>query len=267
MFLPLAALCCSLVGASPAVPAARAQDPRPPGRTPLLHHRRRQKRARRARPDTSRTVQSQVGFDGAFAAPDARQDESATLSLIVTADPRLEFEADVDVWAFRSSPGAAALNGRGDSRLLVQAVALTHRSLDLVVAAAYELKVPTASPRGLGTGRVDHRVLLPVSLTVGPWEVDATQGFDAVGVPHGLSWGVDAAVGVTRALHRRVGLQLEWSGQTVDTDRPAGQCLSGGVTWQVTRTLAVDAGARVGLTRRAPRYGVSAGLTAALQGR
>jgi hypothetical protein len=62
----------------------------------------------------------------------------------------------------------------------------------------------------------------------------------------------------------RVAAHLGWSGETVDTDQPAGHYVSGGVTWQSTPALALDVGGRLGLSANAPAFGLTAGVTAAI---
>ena len=54
------------------------------------------------------------------------------------------------------------------------------------------------------------------------------------------------------------------SAQSIDTDQPAGRYGSVGLTWQLSRFIALDVGARAGLSPGAPSLGITAGLSTAI---
>jgi hypothetical protein len=230
---------------------------------PFVHHRARAERTRSAQPDTTLLL-VEAGYDGNFHSLDLARDESSTLTVVVTPMSRLELQADVDVWASETAPHEAAVQGRGDTHLTIQWTAFTMQSGHVAVAVAYDAKLPTASRTTLGTGWVDHRLLTPISFAVGGLQFDAYAGIDADGDPAGLNWGMEAAASMTANLFARLFAHVGVSGQTIDTDQPAGRYVSGGITWQVHPLIAFDVGGRLGVSPRTPAYGLTAGITAAV---
>lgn len=230
----------------------------------IVRHRHRSKRTRRAAPDSTTLLQLEAGYDGNFDAPDLARDQSSALTMVVTPTARLALQADMDVWASQRAPGSDAVHGHGDLRLTVQTTLRAARPGQVSLGVAYEIKLPTARPDTLGSGQVDHRLLPLLSLAVRRVEVDVTGGLDANGRTGGLDWGVEGAVTVTYAVAHQVTASVGWSGQTVDTDQPAGHFVSAGTTWQLNPLLGFDLGGRVGLSAGAPAFGVTVGATAAV---
>jgi hypothetical protein len=247
---------------TPAPLAPAAQQPGP-DLSDILH-RHRARRARRAAADTSVLVQLETGYDGNFDSSTLTRDQSSALSVVVTPTSHLTFQADADVWASQSAPHQRTVHGRGDIHLTGQSTLRTARPGQLALGLAYDLKVPTARPRSLGSGRVDQRLLALLSLSSRHLEIDFSLGLDANGQPGGLDWGGEGAIEATVPLAARVAAHLGWSGETVDTDQPAGHYVSGGVTWQSTPVLALDVGGRLGVSATAPACGLTAGVTAAI---
>lgn len=230
---------------------------------PFVHHRARATRTRSAQPDTA-LLWVEAGYDGNFRSLDLARDESSTLTVVVTPMSRLELQADVDVWASETAPHEAAIHGRGDMHLTIQWTAFTMHPGHVAVAFAWDVKLPTASRATLGTAWVDHRLLTPVSFAVGGLQFDAYAGMDADGNPTGLTWGVEAAASATAKLQPSVFAHVGLSGQTIDTDQPAGRYVSGGITWQVHPLIGLDLGGRLGVSPGTPAYGLTAGITAAV---
>jgi hypothetical protein len=228
---------------------------------PALRYRHRARRSRRAQPDSTRLLQVEAGYDGDFDSPDLRRDQAFTVSAILAPHPRLELEADVDVWASQLAGAGPSVRGRGDTHLTGQWTLRPGGPGTIVVGVAYELVVPTARPASLGAGYADHRFLVLLSRTTSRAELDLTGGAVADGRAGGLSWGAEGALTWSRAASQRITLHLGGSGQTVDTDQPAGLYGSFGLTWQATSWTSLDWGVRAGLTARAPAYGFSAGIT------
>jgi hypothetical protein len=228
---------------------------------PVSHHRHRARRTRHAQPDSTTLLQVEASYDGDFDSPDLSRDQSSTVSLIVTPHPRVEFQADMDFWASQKSPGLGSVPGHGDTRLTGQWTLLTAAPARAAVGLAYEVKLPTASPASLGSGRVDHRALLLLSHSAGKLEIDLTGGVDADGRAGGLEWGVEGAGTLTVMVHPGFSVQTGGSGQTIDADQPAGLYAYGGMAWQILPALALDIGARAGLSSRTPAYGITGGVT------
>jgi len=210
-------------------------------------------------------LQVEFGYDGNFKAPDLTRDQSATLTAVLTPTSHLALQADFDVWAAQRIPQQRqSFRGHGDTHLSVQATLRTARLGQVGVGMAYDVKVPTASPDSLGSGRVDHRLLGLLSHTTRRFTVDLTVGIDANGRSAGLDWGAEGALTLTVPVLPKATTHVAWSGQTVDTDQPAGHYFSGGITWQLNALFALDVGGRIGLSSNAPSFGLTAGLSAAV---
>jgi hypothetical protein len=230
----------------------------------ILHHRHRARRTRSAVADSTVLLQVEAGYDGNFQASELTRDQSSGLSVVVTPTSRIVLQADVDAWASQQAPQQRAMHGHGDTRLTLQYTLRTGRPGQVSIGVAYEVKLPTARPDSLGSGRVDHRLLPLISFSSRRFELDLTAGVDANGLPGGLDWGAEGAVTFTLPISHQVTAHVAWSGQTIDTDQPAGHYASAGATWQLSRLLGLDVGGRLGLSPSAPAFGFTAGVTAAI---
>ncbi|HXS23660.1 MAG TPA: hypothetical protein VN719_05495 [Gemmatimonadales bacterium] len=231
---------------------------------PFFHHRRQAGRAFSAEPDSTAFLRVEAGYDGNYRSPELDRDLTSSISLEVTPSSRFELDADLDFWALEAAPGAGTVRGRGDAHLTVQWTAFTIRPGDVAVALAYIAKLPAANRGTLGTGRVDHRLLVPVSFAFKGVQVDAHLGADADATPAGFDWGPEGAVSVTIDVIGSLSAHAGLSGQVIDTDQPAGGYVSGGITWQAGHLTALDLGARHGVTKGAPSYGLIGGISIAL---
>jgi hypothetical protein len=231
---------------------------------PFFHHRRQAGRALSAQPDSNVVLRVEAGYDGNYQSPELDRDLSSSISVDVTPSSRFELQADLDFWALEAAPQAGAVRGRGDAHVNIQWTAFTIHPGNIAVALAYIAKLPTASQGTLGTGRVDHRLLVPMSFALRGVQVDMSVGADADGTPTGFDWGPEGAVSVTVDLNGALSAHAGVSGQVIDTDQPAGGYVSGGITWQVGTLTALDLGARHGVTKGTPSYGLIGGVSIAL---
>ena len=109
-------------------------------------------------------LQLEYGYDGNFRAAEFRAEQSAPLSLRFAAGSRLLLEADLDTIKSQTDETGTRRTGVGDTRLGLQVVALTDTAHHPALAFAYYVKLPTASEeKELGTGRVDHKVMVLLS--------------------------------------------------------------------------------------------------------
>jgi hypothetical protein len=226
-----------------------------------IHHRRRAKRTRSAQAEPATVLQLEVGYDGNFRAPDLVRDQAATVTTVVTPTPRVELQIDIDVWMSQRAPRQRSMYGRGDAHLAAQWTLRTGRPGQVAIGLVYDVKLPTARPDSLGTGRVDHRLLSLVSVSSRRLQIDAALGVAADAKAVGLAWGTEGALTLTGIAAPTLSFHVGGSGQTIDTDQPAGAYISAGAAWQVTPVFAFDFGGRLGLSPNAPVYGVVAGLT------
>jgi hypothetical protein len=123
-----------------------------------------------------------------------------------------------------------------------------------------DLKVPTAAP-GLGDGKVEGDVALPVALEAGEWEIDAMVEGDVV-------WN-EARAGYRPALLSTLSIGHKISGPVsgyAELTSLAGEgphAMTGdlGLMWLVDENTQLDAGANLGLTPAAPTLEVFSGIT------
>jgi hypothetical protein len=209
-------------------------------------------------------LQLEFGYEGNFRARDVRADQSAPLALRFAAATRLLFEVDLDALKSQTDEAGLRQTGVGDTSVGVQVVALKETEAHPALAFAYYAKLPSAShAKGLGTGRVDHKIVLLLSRKIGETDVDFNSAYLIVGREDADGWvtGGQASVSVSREYENHFGVEAELSGQTKDDALPPGVYALGALTYKANRRVVFDTGLRFGLNRDAPRVGVFAGLT------
>ncbi len=210
-------------------------------------------------------LQLEYGYDGNFRADDFRSQQTAPLALRFAAASRLLLEFDLDtVISERPEEDAPRMTGVGDTRLGFQIVALEDTERHPALAFAYYIKLPTASEsEDLGTGRVDHRVVVLVSKKFGETDVDFNVAYLNVGreSESGRDSGGQAAITVSREFQNNFGFEAELAGQSEDDEQPRGIFALGALTYRANSRLRFDGGLRFGLNPAAPRIGVFAGFT------
>jgi hypothetical protein len=211
-------------------------------------------------------LQLEFGYSANFHAPGVSVSEDTPLALRFAISRRWLFEYDGDSPMSQTVAGTRT-TGAGDTQLGLQFV-LHHESKSQPgVAVAYYIKLPSASSaKGLGTGRVDHNLLLLVSKKFGKTTVDFNAIYTTAGRTSndGHASSGQAALAVSRDLTHRLSLQGEISGLSRNDEQPGAMFLLAAVAYQVNRRLVLDGGMRSGLTPDAPRIGVFAGMTVGL---
>lgn len=247
---------------APAAPAAKPADEDEdlikPGRPGVASHAEIQKPG---------VLQLEGGYDANFRAEEFRAQQDVPLTLRFAAARRLLLALNLDALFSETNTEGVRMTGLGDVRLGVQAVAFGDAETRPALAFAYYVKLPSASEgKGLGTGRVDHKILLLLSKKVGKTEVDFNLAYLNVGREEGggRKSGGQAALSASVELNRDFGLQGELAGQSEDDVQPRGVFALGALTYKVSRRLQLDAGVRFGLNASAPRVGVFAGVTVAV---
>jgi hypothetical protein len=209
-------------------------------------------------------LQVEYGYDANFRAKDFRLEQTAPLALRFAATSRLLLELDLDTVNSQTDESGTRVTGIGDTQIGFQLVALKDTESHPALAFAYYTKWPTASEeKGLGTGRVDHKIIALLSKKFGKTDMDFNAAYLIVGREGENGWvtGGQAALAFERNFENSFGLQGELSGQTKDDVQPVGLYALGAVTYKVNRRLVLDSGMRFGLTQDAPRFGVFAGMT------
>jgi Putative MetA-pathway of phenol degradation len=209
-------------------------------------------------------LQIEYGYDGSFHASDLHTEQTAPLALRFAVATRLLFELDLDTVNSQTDEAGPRMTGIGDTQIGIQLVALKDTEKHPALAFAYYAKLPTASTaKGLGTGRVDHKIITLLSKKFGETDMDFNAAYLIVGREHGSGWvtGGQAALAFERDFKNNFGVQGELSGQTKDDAQAPGLYALGALTYKVNRRLVLDSGMRFGLTHDAPRVGVFAGMT------
>jgi Putative MetA-pathway of phenol degradation len=209
-------------------------------------------------------VQLEYGYDGNFRAEEFRSEQTAPLTIRFAATERLLLELNLDTVKSERDETGERMTGIGDLRLGFQAVALKDTEKHPALAFAYYVKLPTASEeKNLGTGRVDHKILLLLSKKLGQVDMDLNGGYLIVGREGADGWvtGGQGAIAFSGEFKNGVGLIGELSGQSKDDVQPRGLFALGALTYKANRRLIFDAGMRFGLNHDTPRFGVFAGVT------
>jgi hypothetical protein len=211
-------------------------------------------------------LQAEVG-SGVYGRTGERRDQgSASLLVRYAFSERFLAHAAFDAVVSARDLSGRRSTGPGDVWLFGQGVLVTGAERRPAVAVAYDVKLPAASARdGLGTGRVDHRVVLLVSRALGGTEL----AFNAAYVDDGRDAGAGRVGGGQWALaasrepeRRGWGTQWEVSTQTVDAADPRGTYALGAATYHAGPRVRLDLGARAGLTRASAHGQLFLGVTA-----
>jgi hypothetical protein len=209
-------------------------------------------------------LQLEFGYDANFRARDFRTQQTLPLALRFAAASRVLLEVDLDTLKSETDRMGVRETGIGDTRVGVQIVALKDTEAHPALAFAYYAKLPSASAaKGLGTGRVDHKIILLLSKKFGETDVDFNGAYLIVGREMEAGWvtGGQAALSISREFENNLGFQAELSGQSKDDVLAPGVYALGALTYKANRRLIFDAGMRFGLSEDAPRVGVFAGMT------
>ena len=209
-------------------------------------------------------LQIEYGYDASFRASGFRLQQTAPVALRFAATSHLLFELDLDTVNSQTDERRTHMTGIGDTRIGFQIVTLKDTEKHPALAFAYYAKLPTASTeKGLGTGRVDHKIITLLSKKFGETDVDFNAAYLIVGREEERGWvtGGQAALGISREFENNYGFEAELSGQTKDDAQPPGLYALGALTYKVNKRFVFDSGMRFGLTQDAPRVGVFAGVT------
>jgi hypothetical protein len=210
-------------------------------------------------------LQLEIGYDANLNSRDSYHlQQDVPMALRFAVSERLLIEVDTDSPYSIKDPFGSKQTGAGDTQIGIQAVLQKEKETRPGIAFAYYVKLPTADAnKGLGTGRVDHSFIGLVSKTKRKTTVDLNAIYLLAGntSDRGHSSSGQAALALTQALTKRVGVQGEVSGYSRNDLQPGAMFGLGVVTYQMGRRAVLDGGVRFGLTQFAPRVGVVAGVT------
>jgi Putative MetA-pathway of phenol degradation len=208
-------------------------------------------------------LQVEYGYDVNFRADEFRTQQTVPLALRFAASGRLLLELDPDIVKSETEENGNQETGVGDTRLGFQVVANKETGMHPALGFAYYVKLPSASrEKGLGTGRVDHKVIALLSKKFGEADMDINVAYLNVGREDSnrRASGGQGAVSLAYEFENNLGVEGELSGQSLDDVQPRGIFALGALTYKVSRRLQFDGGVRFGLNPGAPRVGVFAGM-------
>lgn len=171
---------------------------------------------------------------------------------------------DLDTLKSETDENGNRETGVGDTRLGFQVVALKDTERHPALAFAYYIKLPSASEeKGLGTGRVDHKVMLLLSRKFGKTDMDVNVAYLNGGREDSdrRASGSQCAISFSYEFENKMGIEGELSGQSLDDVQPRGIFTLGALTYKVNKRFRLDGGVRFGLKPESPRVGVFAGVT------
>jgi hypothetical protein len=227
----------------------------------------RPKRARVAHPaefQGSGALQLEYGYDGNYRSRDLLADQAGSLTFSLSILDQLQAEFDLDTITSQTDRSESKRSGVGDAHVGFQVTTLEDTKQHPSLAFAYFVKLPLASEvKGLGTGRVDHKIIGLISRHVGATDIDFNAAMLVNGRERQNGWsaGSQFALSFSRDLKHGLGVQGELSRQSLDTDQPRGTFALGALNYQANWRIILDAGMRVGLTADTPRFGVFAGVS------
>lgn len=209
-------------------------------------------------------LQVEYGYDANFRAEEFRTQQTLPLALRFAASSRLLLELDLDTLKSETDENDSRETGIGDTRIGFQVVALKDTERHPALAFAYYIKLPSASKeKGLGTGRIDHKVLLLLSRKFGKTDMDVNVAYLNAGREDSdrRASGGQGAISFSYEFENNWGIEVELSGQSLDDAQPCGVFALGALTYKVNKRFRLDGGMRFGLNPEAPRVGVFAGVT------
>jgi hypothetical protein len=209
-------------------------------------------------------LQLEYGYDGNYRSRDLLADHAGSLTFSLSVLDHLQAEFDLDTITSQTDRSERQQSGIGDAHVGLQVTTFEDTKQHPSLAFAYFVKLPLASEvNGLGTGRVDHKIIGLMSRKVGATDIDFNAAMLVNGRErqNGWSTGSQFALGFSRDLKHGFGVQGEFLRQSLETDQPRGAFALGALNYQANRRIIFDVGMRVGLTADAPHIGVFAGVT------
>lgn len=212
----------------------------------------------------SGVLQLEFGYSGSFKSADYQSQQDAPLALRFAVNRRLLLELDADSPYSQTDKNGFRQTGAGDTTLGAQIVLQYEKESRPGIAFAYFVKLPTASAeKNLGTGRVDHNFIGLFSKKINKTTIDFNAIYLLAGRANddGHASSGQGAFAVTQAITKKFGIQGEVSGFSRNDEQNGAMFGLGVVSYQIGKRISLDTGARFGLTKDAPRFGLVAGIT------
>ena len=209
--------------------------------------------------------QLELGTDSRVDAADFDDQQSIPVTIRYAVLNSMVVEADIEPFLSQAATGGGLRStGVGDTVVGAQWVIANEARRQPTISAAYYVKLPTAPhAEDLGTGRIDHRIVLLLSRRFGETDSDLNIAYLNVGSAERDRRASGRMIGasISREFRSRFGYVAERSHSTQDVDLPHGAYTVGALTYRVSERLRLDGGTRIGLTHDEPRFGIVAGFS------
>lgn len=200
--------------------------------------------------------------------PDGAREMAGPFAFGLTLHPRLSVEFGFDTFLSAKEPGSPRVNGAGDVSLSAEFLALEELGSRPSMSFLYTTTLPTASvEKGLGSGRVDHLLLVALSNKLG---VDGRRG--TIGASFGPNFaGRQGESGFITTGRLNLSYRYSFESGLRYTARIASRTRGGGrasrastshsLSYKFNDRYVVEGGVRGGLTSNAARFGFFTSFT------
>lgn len=209
-------------------------------------------------------LQIETGGDFDFDAPNYRHQQSVPLGFYYAANNRLRLDFEFETVTSQKDRMGRRETGIGDVNLGLKAIARDKPKERLAVGFSYSIKLPTGNEeKGLSTGRVDHNLRAIFERQAGKFDFIFNASYLNVGRADSdrRASGAQAIFRVDYNLTKKIEIQTEFFGNTVDEELSRGLYVLGAFVYKVNKRLRFDVGARPGFGRDASAVGVFAGFS------
>lgn len=208
-------------------------------------------------------VQIESGYDSYF----SPYDQTQAISIYYALTNWLRIDGAVPGWRSTDAGVEHRTSGLGNGGIGAKVILFRQGKSKVIpgLAVQYSETFASASERNLRSRH--HQGTLIASQTFGNWgvKVNGSLVADCYRSP-GCGLRGRGAAGVTYSLTDRLTLASDLFGETVSVDAPAGIYNLVGVTYRLTRAVAVNSGVRFGLNSSASTVGFTLGLTVGIGG-
>ncbi len=134
---------------------------------------------------------------------------------------RLELSLEPVVNARITPDAGKGASGVGDLEATLKWVVRPEREQRVGIALGFEVKVPTANDRLIGTGKTDWRTFVAASHRHERWDWHANAGYTVLGKPPGLK--LDNVFDAGLAMEYHASDRLDWIGEVTGSSAAVGE--------------------------------------------
>lgn len=207
-------------------------------------------------------LQIEYGIDTDFRAPDYLNRQTTPLGIYYAVNRRLRLDLEIETVTSQKLLGRET--GIGDVTLGFKTLLRTDPDKHLAIGIAYDVKLPAANAnKNLGTGRVDHDVRVIFDRAYGKNDFIANFAYLNIGRDDSFkrASGGQVVLAYERELPKKIGLQFELIGNSVNESPARGIYTLAALTYKIGKRFVFDFGVRPGFGKDAPKFNVFGGIT------